>query len=67
MKWNVKTLTWLQIKNVTRYVHVTYEYSIYVWKLNQTVLELDFWADNFLFFPRRDLNSHHWYTAAPIA
>jgi hypothetical protein len=20
-----------------------------------------------LFFPRRDLNSHHWYTAAPIA
>jgi hypothetical protein len=33
---------------------------IYVWKLNQTVLELDFWAVNFLFFPRRDLNSHHW-------
>jgi hypothetical protein len=27
----------------------------YVWKLNQTVLELDFWAVNFLFFPRRDL------------
>jgi hypothetical protein len=39
---------------------------IYVWKLNQTVLELDFWAVNFLFFPRRDLNSHHWYTAAPL-
>jgi hypothetical protein len=40
---------------------------IYVWKLNQTVLELDFWAVKFLFFPQRDLNSHHWYTAAPIA
>jgi hypothetical protein len=38
-----------------------------LWKLNQTVLELDLWADTFLFFPRRDLNSHHWYTAAPIA
>ena len=35
---------------------------IYVWKLNQTVLELDFWAVKFLFFPRRDLNSGlgHW-------
>jgi hypothetical protein len=32
-----------------------------------TVLELDLWAVNFLFFPRRDLNSHHWYTAAPFA
>jgi len=42
-------------------------YIIYVWKLNQTVLELDFWAVKFVFFPRRDLNSHHWYTAAPIA
>jgi hypothetical protein len=40
---------------------------IYVWKLNQTVLELYFWAVKFLFFPRRDLNSHHWYTATPIA
>ena len=30
------------------------------------MLELDFWAVKFLFFPRRDLNSHHWYTAAPI-
>ena len=39
---------------------------IYVWKLNPTVLELDLWVDKFLFFPRRDLNSHHWYTAAPI-
>jgi hypothetical protein len=41
--------------------------DMYVWKLNQAVLELDLWADKFLFFPRRDLNSHHWYTAAPIA
>jgi hypothetical protein len=40
---------------------------IYVWKLNQPALELDFRAVNFLFFPRRDLNSHHWYTAAPFA
>jgi hypothetical protein len=31
---------------------------IYVWKLNQTVLELDFWAVKFLFFLRRDLNLH---------
>ena len=28
---------------------------IYVWKLNQTVLELDFRAVKFVFFPRRDL------------
>ena len=28
-------------------------------KLNQTVLELDFRAVKFLFFPRRDLNTHH--------
>jgi hypothetical protein len=33
--------------------------SIYVWKLNQTVLELDFRAVKFLFFPRQDLNPHH--------
>jgi hypothetical protein len=39
---------------------------IYVWKLNQTVLELDFRAVKFLFFPRRDLNPHHCYTTAPI-
>jgi hypothetical protein len=31
------------------------------------VLELDLWTVNFLFFLRRDLNSHHWYTPAPIA
>ena len=41
--------------------------DIYVWKLNQTVLELDFRPVKFLFFPRRDLNPHHWYTAAPFA
>ena len=29
------------------------------------MLELDFRAVKFLFFPWRDLNSHHWYTAAP--
>ena len=28
-------------------------------RLNQTVLELDFRAVKFLFFPRRDLNPHH--------
>jgi hypothetical protein len=39
---------------------------IYVWKLNQTVLELNLWADKFLFFPRRDLNTHHVFTAAAI-
>jgi hypothetical protein len=34
---------------------------IYVCKLNQTVLVLDFSSVKFLFFPRRDLNPHHWY------
>ena len=29
--------------------------------VNQTVLELDFRAVKFLFFPRRDLNPHHCY------
>ena len=47
--------------------HVHVCIYIYVWKLNQTVLELDFRAVKFLFFPRRDLNPHHWYTAAPFA
>jgi hypothetical protein len=42
-------------------------YTIYVWKLHQTVLEVDLWANNNLFFRRRDLSSHHWYDAAPIA
>jgi hypothetical protein len=36
-------------------------------KIYQTVLELDFRAVKFLFFPRRDLNPHHCYTAAPFA
>ena len=45
---------------------VNTKYYIYVSKLNQTVLELDFRAVKFLFFPRRDLNPHHWYTAAPF-
>ena len=30
------------------------------------MLELDFRAVKFLFFPRRDLNPHHCYTAAYI-
>ena len=34
---------------------------IYVWKLNQTVLELDVWADKFLFFPPREI-----YTFIPL-
>jgi hypothetical protein len=42
-------------------------YMVYVWKLNQAVLELYFRAVKSVFFPRRDLNSHHWYTAAPFA
>jgi hypothetical protein len=56
-------VTSLNLKAVIIYIYI----YIYVWKLNQTVLELDFRAVNFLFFPRRDLNSHHWYTAAPFA
>jgi hypothetical protein len=35
---------------------------IYVCKLNQTVLELDLWIFKFVFFPRWDLNSHHFDT-----
>jgi hypothetical protein len=35
----------------------------YIWRLNQVVLELDFWAVTFGFLPQPDLNSHHWYTA----
>jgi hypothetical protein len=52
-----------QLFHSKQYIYI----YIYVWKLNQTVLESDFWAFKFLFFPRRDLNSHHWYTAAPFA
>ena len=40
---------------------------IYIYILSETVWEVDLWADKCLFFPRRDLNSHHWYTTAPIA
>ena len=46
------------------YLYALYIYIfiyIYVWKLNQSVLELDFRAVKFVFFPRRDLNPHHWY------
>jgi len=32
---------------------------MYIYILNQTVLELDFRAVKFLFFPRQDLNPHH--------
>ena len=39
---------------------------IYVWKLNQTVLELDFRAVKFLFFPRRDLNVVEWSRALDV-
>ena len=52
---------------LTSYLFVYMRIYIYVWKLNQIVLELDFRAVNLLFFPRRDLNPHHWYTAAPFA
>ena len=58
--------TWCKsiiIYNTSEYIYI----YIYVWKLNQTVLELDFRAVKFLFFPRRDLNPHHCYTAAPFA
>jgi hypothetical protein len=42
--------------------------NIYIlWKLNPTVLEIDFRADNFIVLPRRDSNSHLWYTTVLIA
>jgi hypothetical protein len=47
--------------NIYIYIYI----YIYVWKLNQTVLELDFRAVKFLFFPRRiwthtiDTLQHH--------
>jgi hypothetical protein len=37
------------------------------WKSNQTVLELYFWEYKLFVLPRRDSNTHHWYTASPIA
>jgi hypothetical protein len=52
-----------QIYNMVKYESL----SVYQIKVNQTVLELDFRAVKFLFFPRRDLNPHHCYTAAPFA
>ena len=60
--WTRKQLGWpfrrcLLCWNIYIYIYIC------VWKLNQTVLELDFRAVKVLFFPRRDLNSHHWYTA----
>jgi hypothetical protein len=39
---------------------------IYIWKFKPAVSELDF-VDNYFVLPTHDLNSHHWYTAAPIA
>jgi hypothetical protein len=41
--------------------------TVYIRLTIKPVLELDLWIDKFLFFLRRDLNSHHWYTTAPIA
>jgi hypothetical protein len=58
--WNRNIIK--KIKYIFFYIYM----YIYIWKLNQTVLELDYRAVNFLFFPRRDLNSHHWYTAPPF-
>ena len=58
------SLTFIII-SIYKYIYI-YIY-IYVWKLNQTLLELDFRAVKFLFFPRRDLNPHYWYTAASFA
>ena len=42
-------------------------YNTHTYIYIQTVLELDFRAVKFLFFPRRDLNPHHCCTAAPFA
>jgi hypothetical protein len=36
-------------------------------KFNPTVLKLDAWDDKCFVLPRRDFNSHHWYTAASVA
>jgi hypothetical protein len=72
---NIILKQWLRIQSlfVSKYtkkserVYIYIYIYIYVWKLNQIVLELDFRAVKFLFFPRRDLNPHHCYTAAPFA
>jgi hypothetical protein len=49
-----------QIEHTHIYIYI-YIY-IYVWKLNQTVLELDFRAVKFLFFPRTIIT---WYSIPP--
>ena len=59
--------SWDSLLIILNVLNRCWDIYIYVWKLNQTVLELDFRAVKFLFFPRRDLNSHHWYTAAQFA
>jgi hypothetical protein len=64
-KWqpyNISVPLYLKVTNATRLILNI----IYVWRLNQTLLELDIRAFKFLFFPRRDLNPHHWYTHYPI-
>ena len=48
--------------NIYIYIYI-YIYT-HIWKLNQTVLELDFRAVNFLFFPRQDLNYVQKYLSA---
>ena len=40
---------------------------MYVWILNPTVLELDFWANKLFVLPQQDSNAHIWYTTAHIA
>ena len=57
----------ISLQRVALCVYLYIYIFIYFWKLNQTVLVLGFRAVKFLFFPRRDLNPHHWYTAAPFA
>jgi hypothetical protein len=41
---------------------------IYIYtNLQSCLCFLNLWSDKVLFFPRRNLNSHYWYTTAPIA
>jgi hypothetical protein len=63
-KWG-RPKTYIYTPSVFKKIYIYIYIYIYVWKLNQTVLELDFRAVKFLFFPRWDFNPHHWYTAAP--
>ena len=47
---------WVRVGDHFLYIYTfVFCIYIYVWKLNQTVLELDFRAVKFLFFPRRDI------------